>query len=262
MAFSLTVPAGSVLSQTPAAGQTVPARTAVDLVISRGPPQTTVPDVVGKTQADAAAAILAVQLTVGPVTSQYSTTVPAGRVISQTPAAGTTVNAGTAVSLVVSLGAPAQVAVPNVVGQAQAAAATAIIAAGLLVGVISTAKHPTVPAGQVISQQPAAGTLVLQGSAVNLLVSLGVPGPQELASVLVQPATALILATHTQPFAALGVLGNGSSVSLAGQVTWASSNPAIATIGSSGVATGVAAGTVTISATKDGITGAALLTVG
>jgi VCBS repeat-containing protein len=262
MAFSPTVPTGSVISQTPAAGQTVPARTAVDLVISRGPPQTTVPDVVGKTQADAVTDILAAKLTVGTVTSQYSTTVPAGRVISQTPAAGTTVNQGTAVSLVVSLGAPAQVAVPNVVGQAQAAAATAIAAVGLSVGVISTAKHPTVPAGQVISQQPAAGTLVLQGSAVNLLVSLGAAGPQELASVLVQPANALILATQTQPFSAIGVLGNGSSLNLTGQVTWASSDPAIATIGSSGVATGVAAGTVTISATNTGITGAALLTVG
>ena len=133
------------------------------------------------------------------MTSQYSATVPAGRVISQTPAAGTTVNEGAMVSLVISLGAPAQVAVPNVVGQPQAAAAIAITAIGLSVGVISTAKHPTVPAGQVISQQPAAGTLVLQGSAVNLLVSLGVPGPQELASVLVQPATALILAILRPP---------------------------------------------------------------
>src|SRR5262249_55686864 len=72
MAFSLTVPTGSVISQTPAAGQTVSERTAVDLVISRGPPQTTVPDVVGKTQADATTAILAAKLTVGTVTSQYS----------------------------------------------------------------------------------------------------------------------------------------------------------------------------------------------
>jgi hypothetical protein len=114
------------------------------------------------------------------------------------------------VALVVSLGPP-QVAVPEVVGQPQATAETALAAVGLVRGVVSTARHPTVPAGQVISQQPVAGTLVLQGTAVDLLVSLGAPGPEDLASVLVQPTDPLILATQAQPFAAIGVLGNGSS---------------------------------------------------
>ncbi len=53
----------------------------------------------------------------------------AGSVIGQSPAAGTSVQPGSAVDLVVSSG-PCLVAVPNVVGQAQAAAQAAIEAAG------------------------------------------------------------------------------------------------------------------------------------
>jgi uncharacterized repeat protein (TIGR01451 family) len=68
---------------------------------------------------------------------------------------------------------PAPVAVPNVVGQTQAAAATAITGAGLVVGTVTTASSSTVASGSVISESPVAGTLVTLGSAVNLVVSTG-----------------------------------------------------------------------------------------
>jgi hypothetical protein len=67
-------------------------------------PQVTVPNVVGKTQASAQAAITIAGLTVGVVTQAYSATVPKGSVISQSPAAGTSVLPATAVNLVVSKG--------------------------------------------------------------------------------------------------------------------------------------------------------------
>ena len=65
----------------------------------------TVPNVVGQTQAAAQAAITGAGLAVGAVTEVYSETVPAGVVISQSPAAGGTVAPGSAVSLTVSKGA-------------------------------------------------------------------------------------------------------------------------------------------------------------
>ena len=49
------------------------------------------------------------------------------------------------------------VTVPNVVELTQAAASSAITAASLTVGTITTASSLTVPAGSVISQHPAAG---------------------------------------------------------------------------------------------------------
>ncbi len=67
----------------------------------------------------------------------------------------------------------AALVVPNVVGQTQAAATTAITTAGLALGTVTTQSSPTVPAGTVISQNPAAGTNVVAGSAVNLVVSSG-----------------------------------------------------------------------------------------
>src|SRR5208283_2344619 len=118
-----------------------------------------VPNVVGQTQAAASTAITTAGLVVGTVSTAASSTVPAGSVISTNPVAGTMANVGSSVNVVVSSG-PAQVAVPNVVGQTQAAASTAITTAGLVVGTVSTAASSTVPAGSVISQGLVAGTMV------------------------------------------------------------------------------------------------------
>jgi serine/threonine-protein kinase len=95
-------------------------------------------------------------------------------VISQNPGAGTTVVAGSAISLVVSTG---PVAVPNVVNMTEAAATTAISFAGLAVGTINRESSASVPSGSVIRQNPAAGTNVAAGSAVALVISTGPAAP-------------------------------------------------------------------------------------
>jgi RHS repeat-associated protein len=65
------------------------------------------------------------------------------------------------------------VTVPSVIGQSPAAAASAIAAAGLAQGTVSTQTHPTAPAGTVFSQTPLAGGLAAPGSLVDIAVSLG-----------------------------------------------------------------------------------------
>ena len=67
------------------------------------------------------------------------------------------------------------VTVPNVVGDTQAAATTAITGAGLTVGTVTTQTSTTVPTGEVISESPVASTNVASGSAVGIVVSSG-PG--------------------------------------------------------------------------------------
>ena len=136
-----------------------------------GPP-VTVPNVVGLTEAVATTTITGAGLTLGTVTNQSSATVPAGDVISQNPVAGASVAAGSAVNIVVSTG-PAQVNVPNVVGLTQAIATTTITGAGLILGTVTNQSSATVPAGDVISQNPIAGTSVDEGSAVDIVVSTG-----------------------------------------------------------------------------------------
>jgi beta-lactam-binding protein with PASTA domain len=169
-AYSDTVAAGLVISQNPTGGTAVNIGSSVNLVISLGKP--VVPNVVGMTQAAAAAAITAVDnLTVGTVTQAYSDTVAAGLVISQSPVGGTAANIGSSVDLVISLGKPV---VPDVVGQTQAAAEAAITAVdSLTVGTVTEQSSETVPAGNVISQNPTGGTEVNTGSSVDLVVSIG-----------------------------------------------------------------------------------------
>jgi serine/threonine-protein kinase len=79
---------------------------------------------------------------------------------------------------------PVLVAVPNVVGLTQAAASAAITGAGLVVGTVTSASSPTVPAGSVISSTPTAGTQVASGASVDLLISVG---SSLVYSGLVQP---------------------------------------------------------------------------
>jgi beta-lactam-binding protein with PASTA domain len=144
--------------------------------------QVAVPNVVGDTQAAATAAITGAGLVLGTVTTQSSSTVASGDVISESPVAGTSVSNGSAVNIVVSTG-PAQVAVPNVVGDTKAAATTAITGAGLVLGTVSTASSSTVASGNVISESPVAGTSVSTGSAVNIVVSTG-PAPVVVPNVV------------------------------------------------------------------------------
>lgn len=173
-ACSDTVPADSVISQDPAGGTEVTSgpTTTVSLVVSSGPCPVTVPNVVFLEQAVAEANITAAGLTVGTVTNQCDNVVPAGRVISQTPVSGTSVQPGSTVDLVVASG-PCPVTVPDVTGLNQVAAQSALTGAGLQVGTVLTQCSDTVSAGDVISQDPAGGTTVLYGDLVSLVISSG-----------------------------------------------------------------------------------------
>ena len=72
---------------------------------------------------------------------------------------------------------PPTVPVPNVVGQTQAAATSALTSAGLTAGTVTQQSSTTVASGNVISESPAAGTSVASASAVNLVVSSGATPP-------------------------------------------------------------------------------------
>ena len=83
----------------------------------------------------------------------------------------------------------------------------------------------------------------------------------KVASITVSPTSGSVSVNGSQTFAATALDSNGQTVT--GQTfTWASSNTAIATITSAGVATGVAAGSSQITASDAGVTStAATLTV-
>ena len=77
-------------------------------------------------------------------------------------------------SPVASATLPTSLAVPDVTGMDQATAEAVISAYSFTVGTVGTAYSPTVPEGGVISQSPAGDSNAAVGSAVNLVVSLGI----------------------------------------------------------------------------------------
>ncbi len=137
----------------------------VNLVVSDGPAPREVPGgLVGSTEAEASAAIEAVQLEVA-VNRQYNDTVPEGQVVSQSPRPGVEVPRGSEVTIEVSRG-PETVDVPDVTGAASPAEAAAILRrAGLVPGSVSGPSEGT-PSGT----SPSRGTTVRKGSEVDILL--------------------------------------------------------------------------------------------
>jgi trimeric autotransporter adhesin len=82
-----------------------------------------------------------------------------------------------------------------------------------------------------------------------------------LTYISVTPADPSVPAGATKQFSAAGINSDGSNHDLAGNVTWSSSDPAVATINSSGLATALATGTTAITATSGNISGSTTLKV-
>ncbi len=94
-------------------------------------------------------------------------------------------------------GSNASVLVPNVVGQALTTAQASILAAGAMVGAVTPQYSATVPKDAVISQNPVAGTYVVSGSGVDLVVSLGAAVMVSVPNFVGQTQTAATSAITT-----------------------------------------------------------------
>ena len=82
-----------------------------------------------------------------------------------------------------------------------------------------------------------------------------------LASINITPVNPSIAVGATQQFTATGTYSDGSTQDLTSSVIWSSSSTPVATVATSGLATAVAAGSTTITATSGSITGTNTLTV-
>ena len=76
-------------------------------------------------------------------------------------------------------------------------------------------------------------------------------GPDDVVSIAISPLNMSIQPGNTQQFSVTGTFGTGGTKSVTANVKWASSNPARVTIDSTGLATAIASGTVTIYATYE-----------
>jgi beta-lactam-binding protein with PASTA domain/tRNA A-37 threonylcarbamoyl transferase component Bud32 len=149
-------------------------------LIGSGNDQVTVPTVVGMTEDQATKTIqnVADGDLVADVTREASPTIEKGRVVSQSPAEGSTVDPGSTVTIVVSTGKP-DVEIPDVIGDNKDSAEQQLEQAGLRVR-FKTAESDE-PKDNVIAVSPDVGTLVGANSVVTLTVS---EGPKDVPNVV------------------------------------------------------------------------------
>jgi len=161
-------PAGEATGTDPGALASVPFGSGVTLFVSSGPPQKLVPDVTTDSEATATTALTSAGFRVSPST-QSSTSVSPGNVISQDPAGGSTAPAGAVVKIVVAA-APSTGSVPNVVGDSPGAATSALTSAGFKVVRASKPVGQSSQNGMVVSQTPGAGSTAKKNSTVTIVI--------------------------------------------------------------------------------------------
>lgn len=163
--YSDSVDKGLVLSAKPKTGTSLRVDSAVDLVVSKGPAPVSVPNLSGDSVDSARSKLAKIDLKLSQGDQEYNNKVPAGAIISQSPANGALVSPGSTVSVVVSLGPPL-VKVPDVVDMPLEQAIAALKQAGF--------KYKTFdlfgvsPLNRVATQDPGGGTEAPKGSVIEL----------------------------------------------------------------------------------------------
>jgi beta-lactam-binding protein with PASTA domain/predicted Ser/Thr protein kinase len=177
-----------VAAQDPLPNTEAPEGSVVELTVSTGPGEATVPQLAGEPRRQAEEQLRDAGFEPR-VQRSFSDTVPRGRVIATTPPGGTTIEVGSTVILDVSRGRE-QVEVPDVVGQSENNARSAIEGAGLRVGEVTEEASDEEP-GTVIEQSPASGEEVARGEPVDLVIAQAVPVPDVVDSTEEEATTTL-----------------------------------------------------------------------
>jgi serine/threonine-protein kinase len=163
-------PLDQVVDQDPNPGVQADKGSTVTLEVSSGPGTTRVPSVTNLSEKQAVRALNQADLKVN-IDAQDSDDVRQGLAIRTVPGEGEEVEKGTRVRLLVSSG-PEQVDVPDLVGISSESAQAQLDDAGLRTAI--SEQESDEPEGQVIAQDPAAGTSVDSGTTVTVTVSTGV----------------------------------------------------------------------------------------
>lgn len=159
------IPVGSVVSTDPEIGDELKPGALVNLVVSKGPKPVKLPGLAGVEASEATAQLEAAGLVVT-TTEEFSTEYASGLVVSSTPAKGERVPVGSTVALVISKGPP-PVEVPYLIDMKRDDAVYTLQQLGLNVEIN---EPPFTPLNRVISQDPAAGTLIPVGSTVTITI--------------------------------------------------------------------------------------------
>jgi serine/threonine-protein kinase len=165
------VPLNQIITQDPLANEQVRSGSPISVVVSGGTGGNNIPNIEGQISSAAEQLLKSSPYNfVVSITAEPSATVEKGRAIRTDPTIGTPLPAGSPIALIVSSGSPT-VVVPDVTGNTEGEAQTAMNAAGL----ITEVKYQNVPAGdandgRVISQSREALSAVAPGTKVTLVI--------------------------------------------------------------------------------------------
>jgi len=162
-------PSGTVLGQEIQPGTRVTLGMAIDFVVAI-PVTVEVPELVGRPEQEARSVLEVLELSVGTVSSEESRQ-PAGSVLSQAPDAGTRIAINSSINLLVA--DPVTVIVPGLIDRSGDDALALLAGAELVAGVV-TRQESRQPGGNVLAQGIEAGTRVVTGTSVDLVLAIPV----------------------------------------------------------------------------------------
>jgi eukaryotic-like serine/threonine-protein kinase len=178
---------GTVFAQRPAGGEEAEEGSTVTLLVSRGPAEATVPNVVGLRLEAAREKLDEAEL--GAQQRGVFSEEPRGTVVAQDPAGGERAPRNSSVRINVSQGS-GEVSVPNVVGQTASDAGANLREVGLEARVVSVPSAE--PEGTVVAQNPPAGSQLRRGESVRINVSTGQAAGGGTSGAAVPDVTGLI----------------------------------------------------------------------
>jgi serine/threonine-protein kinase len=179
--FHSTIPPETVIRTDPAAGKKVQHGTRITVVVSKGPDLVTIPSgLVGMTYEEASLALTTAGLTPSAPEEKYDDNAAEGKVMAAQKPDGTDIVSGDqavrgdTITLTVSKG-PEPVTVPSLTGLTVRDATDTLTQLGLKFRRGAEQTSDTIPAGQVISQDPPADQTVRRGDTITVTISTGPP---------------------------------------------------------------------------------------
>ncbi|MGO2542003.1 MAG: Stk1 family PASTA domain-containing Ser/Thr kinase [Specibacter sp.] len=180
--FSESVPAGEVIRTLPKAGAFVDPGSAIELYVSKGPSELTIPkELAGKTESEVRSDLAGLDVKFNSNVMVNDGSIPAGSVVTTDPAPGETVAVGTKITLKISTG---QVLMPSLFDLTQEPEAVKETVEAALKAVsphldvtFEEAENAVVTPGMVTNQSIAAGTAVEQRTTVVVTLAKAPPEP-------------------------------------------------------------------------------------
>lgn len=170
---------GTVMEQSPKAGEKRKQGSTIYLTISKGAELKTVPEIIGMSLSKAENLLKDEGYAIGKITKKFDSSKTVGIVLEQFPKAMDKAPKGSKINLVVNEG---EKTVPNVVGKKLATAKQLLEKEGLVVGSTSYTKNQA-DKDTVLSTDPVPGSHLSEGAKVNLTLSSG--GSDSMDSVYV-----------------------------------------------------------------------------